>query len=129
MQTADRRRRSWREDVRHVDLERVGRARRGRRRFREVVEAVGREEHQRVVPLPLAVAAVLVPFLTAWAVAHPGPEPAGTVAASVAERPWDERRPPAALHRERRLPEDPQGYVDLWAAPTEWEVQLLARGR
>ena len=95
MRTSDRRRRSWREDVRHVDLERVGRVRRGRRRFREVVDAVGREEHQRVVPLPLAVAAVLIPFLTARAVAHPVPEPEGTVAASAVARPWTERRPPS----------------------------------
>lgn len=120
--------RNWRSEVQRVDLARVGRARRGEESFNEAVEAVGREEHQRVVPIPLAVIAVLLPFLAAWASAQPLPREASTTRVSEAVA-WTERRPPSAFARERRLPEDPNGYVDFWAPAEPWELRLLERTR
>ena len=117
--------RDWSAEVKSVDVGRVGALRRRRRaRFREIVEAVGREEHQRVVPLPLIAAALLLPLLAAWATAQPGA--GGDRSAERSAKALAERRPPAVLDRERRVPADPNGYVDLWAAPTGWEARLLA---
>lgn len=90
---------------------------------------------QRVVPLPLAVAAVVIPFLTVWASADPGVPSAArggalegpqAILGSHAEaRPLDE--PLVFLGRDDRLPETEGGYVDIWAVPSGWEASLLQR--
>lgn len=106
----------WSESVSGLDLGRVRRMR--SRRFRDTVHAIGREQRQRVVPLPLAIGAIVLPFLAAWAAAAPGGVDAEPTAA-----PWP--RPPAALDREHRLPSDPGGYVDVWGPAEDWERRLL----
>ena len=87
---------------------------------------------QRVVPLPLAVAAVLIPFLTVWASAHTAQRadgqrvPGERIQGSGAEaRPLDE--PYVFLGRDVRIPESDGGYVDVWAVPSGWEAKLLQR--
>ncbi|MFT5732146.1 MAG: hypothetical protein ACI80K_000115 [Paracoccaceae bacterium] len=87
---------------------------------------------QRVVPLPLAMAAVAIPFLTVWASAGE-PRSAGqalgrnqAIQGSRAEaRPLDE--PFVFLGRDVRLPATEGGYVDIWAVPVGWEADLLQR--
>ncbi len=104
------------------------------RLFREVTRAIGRRPHQRVCPLPLACAAIAIPFLAAWATASPGPAQsdgtpdAGRFADSVAVQaatpdPW------AILDRARRQPADPatNAYVDLYGPLEPWEERLIAR--
>lgn len=102
-----------------------GRAASSTRPFREVVERVGRDERQRVVPLPLTFAAILLPFLAAWATAGPEQDvlPSATAPASAREVPeslW-------VLGRASRIPADPDGYVDLYGPPKAWEAELLTR--
>jgi len=115
----------WSGSVSGLDLGRVQRLRTERSRdavtFRDTVRAIGREKRQRVVPLPLAIGAIVLPFLAAWAAAAPGAAGADRAAST-----WP--RPPAALDREHRLPADPGGYVDVWGPAEEWEQRLLGAG-
>ena len=83
---------------------------------------------QRVMPLPLALVATALPFLTAWSA--DGGDRGGVeetlIRGSRAEaRPLDE--PFRRLSRDVRLPEAPGGYVDVWAQPKGWEVGTLLR--
>ncbi|QDV07687.1 hypothetical protein Poly30_32160 [Planctomycetes bacterium Poly30] len=82
---------------------------------------------QRVVPLPIAVAAVLVPFLTVWAAAQAPEQASARViqGAGAEARPLDE--PFVFLGRDVRVPDDDGGYVDVWAVPAGWEAGLLQR--
>lgn len=101
------------------------------RLFREVTRAIGRRPHQRVCPLPLAFAAIAIPFLAAWATAAPSPV-GGTDAAgerqatmpkvnAAASNPW------AILDRARRQPPEGSDYVDLYGPLEPWERDLVAR--
>lgn len=88
--------------------------------WREVLRR-HREERSRVLPLPLAFAAISFPFLCAWAV---GAEGAGEAA----------RRGPAprsaaldVLDREHRATAPGEAYVDVHGAAAGWERELLAR--
>lgn len=80
---------------------------------------------QRVVPLPLAVVALCAPFLAAWT-GEENPRAGASITGSHAEaRPLDE--PFVLLGRDVRVPEEPGGYVDVWAVPKGWEVGVLLR--
>ena len=83
---------------------------------------------QRVVPLPLALVALSVPFLSAWStddsLRGEGAAP-GIVGSQGEARPLDQ--PFVLLGRDVRLPETQGGYVDVWAEPQGWEVGTLLR--
>ena len=80
---------------------------------------------QRVVPLPLAIVALCIPFLAAWS-GNEGRRADVSIVGSQAEaRPLDE--PFVLLGRDLRVPEEPGGYVDVWAEPKGWEVGVLLR--
>lgn len=105
-----------------LDLSRIeGRRRARARMWRDVMEREERSERSRVVPLPLALAAVILPFVAAWASASTvyaperGPE----------ARPLPE--PLRALGREDRAPAEPGRYVDVWGPVEPWEAELLER--
>ncbi|MEM9380967.1 MAG: hypothetical protein AAGB93_13530 [Planctomycetota bacterium] len=95
-----------------------------RRMWRDVVDREGREEHTRVVPLPFALAAVLLPFLAAWASA--GSEVAPERASALALR-ASSNAPMESLGRFDRAPARSRGYVDVWRAAEPWEVDALRR--
>ena len=80
---------------------------------------------QRVVPLPLAVVAVCVPFLAAWTGDESPRADASITGAHAEARPLDE--PFVLLGRDVRVPKEPGGYVDVWAEPKGWEVGFLLR--
>ena len=97
-----------------------------KRTFRAVIERLGRDERQRVVPLPVTIAAILFPFLAAWATAS---ERAAGRESSPLARPDRAGGPSAvqALSRTSRAAIDPNGYVDIYGAPEPWESELLER--
>jgi hypothetical protein len=77
-----------------------------------------------VVPLPLALVALSVPLLAAWA--WPGAAGGSAIRGAHAEaRPLD--KPFVLLGRDVRVPETEEGYVDVWAEPKGWEVGVLRR--
>ena len=79
---------------------------------------------QRVVPLPLALVALSLPALIAWAL--PAESTNRSIRGAHAEaRPLDE--PFVLLGRDVRVPETPGGYVDVWAEPKGWETGVLLR--
>lgn len=121
--------------LRHADvcLERIAEARArlarrrwSRRRFRDAIRGEARRApHQRVVPLPLTLAAVALPFIAAWATGAPPDDGAPTPDALA----WTRGAQGAAeslLDRGRREPDPGAGYVDLWAAPAPWEARAVA---
>lgn len=106
------------------------------RLFREVIRAVGRRPYQRVCPLPMAFAAIAVPFLAAWATAAPDQaeshpfesEEAGRErAAKLPEASEAPVNPWAILDRARRQPAEGSDYVDLYGPLEPWERDLVAR--
>ncbi|MEM6571989.1 MAG: hypothetical protein AAF957_26475 [Planctomycetota bacterium] len=95
-----------------------------RRMWRDVVAREGREEHTRVVPLPFALAAVLLPFLAAWASAGSAIERDDPPKPELIA--WSSG-PLGVLGRTDRAPERSGGYVDVWRAPEPWEADVLQR--
>lgn len=95
----------------------------GRRTFRAVIERLGRDERQRVVPLPVTLAAILFPFLAAWAMGESGMEGAGEPSLPGAES----SSARAALCRTERAPLEANGYVDVHGPPADWECEVLER--
>lgn len=102
---------------------RAGRRTPSGRLFRDVVERLGRDERQRVVPLPVTFAAILLPLLAAWATASGPQEFAIAPDATAREAPASLR----VLDRGRRMPTDGAAYVDIYGAPEAWESELLVR--
>ncbi len=87
---------------------------------------------QRVVPLPLALVALTIPLLAAWAWPGPSQGPRqgeglldGIRGSHAEARTLDE--PFVLLGRDVRVPEEEGGYVDVWAEPKGWEVGVLRR--
>ena len=96
-----------------------------KRTFRAVIERLGRDERQRVVPLPVALAAILFPFLAAWATAADGASQARWAAKTSAAA--GECSAVHALDRLDRVATEGVGYVDIYGAPEPWECELLSR--
>lgn len=73
----------------------------------------------RVVPLPLALIAVALPFIVAWAAPRDSRarEPRST----------ELTEPLRALARDTRVPAQPGAYVDVWGRPQPWEASWLER--
>lgn len=81
-----------------------------------------RQRRSRVVPIPVALAAIALPFLCAWAAGADGP------AEIALRRPTTDGGPALdVLDRTRRLPEDGEAYVDVHGPALPWEAELLVR--
>lgn len=101
---------------------------RGRRRpsklWRDAIATEQRSERARVVPWPLALAAVMLPFFAAWAAAE-APVYSAPVEPTLVAR--ELPLPLRALGRADRAADQVGAYVDVWGRTAPWEADALRR--